>query len=235
MTQRPESLPPPTWMPAGARTLRIDVRRALIPLSLGVLAILYFVLGVSIVAVTVLAILVPALYVAAAVYVRRRAPTFEAEFNRRLQSGDLQGLSALYRDAKLLRLLAPEHWMLSRLGLLLLLRRQYREAEGVLEEAWEMSPRRWRVHLLGPLVQVKHALGEWDDLLVLAEQWRQRALFPGSANLYLAAALLARNPPECGRARELLDEAHGALGASDRALMDALRARVAALESPDAT
>lgn len=226
MPPNPKPMPPPTWMPSGARSLRIDVRKAMIPISLGVLAILYFVLGVSLAIVAVLTLVVPGLYIGSAVYVRRQAPKFEAEFNRLLQAGDIKGLTAHYRGARLLRILAPEHWMLSRLGLILLLRGQHREAEGILEEAWEMAPKGWRQHLLGPLSRVKYELGEWEDLRALAEQWRQRSLFAGSANIYLAAALMERDPPQLERARELVDEARGSLGTSERALCEKVAAKI---------
>ncbi|TVR03971.1 MAG: hypothetical protein EA398_03185 [Deltaproteobacteria bacterium] len=216
-------------MPSGARSLRIDARRALIPVSLGVLAILHFVLGVPLWVVAGLAILVPLLYLASALYVRREAPRFEDTFNRLLQVSDVKGLTALYRSSRLLRLLAPDHWVLARLGIILTLRGQFREAEGVLEESWELAPKAYRLHLLGPMVRVKYELEAWGDLRALAEQWRQRSLFPGAANVYLAAALLEQPTPEATRARELLDEAEGSLAATERVLCASVRERLEAL------
>ena len=217
---------PPTWMPRASQGLVVDVRRAIIPASLSLLALLWFGLAVPWWVLVLAALVVPSGYFAATVYVHRKWPAFEAEFNQHLMAGNVDALWNLYRDARLLRWLAPPHRAKLRLGMVLSLRGDHRRACEVLEAAWVLAPRQKRAELLGPLVRVKHALGDVDDLRPLAEQWRQHALFPGPASLYVAAAMLA-DPRETDTARalELLDEAVPGLSEEDRERARALRAR----------
>ena len=219
-------IPPPTWMPTGNRGFRVDVRRALIPLSLAVMCFLAF--GVKVPGWVLLfaALVVPAFYAWSAVYVTRNMRPFETEFNARLTHGDVNGLWTLYRDARLLRLLAPSWVMLAKLGLILTLRGEFRSANGVLEEAYEMSPKSRRVDLLGPLARTKYELGDFESLQQIASQWKARSLFPGSAHVYLAAAYVEDPREDSEQARALLDEIQSGLPEREKALAASLRDRL---------
>jgi len=202
-------LPPPSWMPSASATPHIDRRQLVIPGSLLALATLHFVLGAPLALTAVLATLVPLGYAAASVYVLRHLPRFESRFNALVIDGDLDALWSHYRAARLLRWSAPPWIMLSKLGLILTLRRQYRAANGVLEEAYVRAPRRRRADLLGPLARVKLEVGDMESLKEIATQWRARTMFPGPASLYLAAAYAADPREEPGAAEALLDEIGG--------------------------
>lgn len=215
-------MPPPTWTPGGVRPLRVDGRALTIPLSLVVLATLFFVLRVPLVVIAPLSFLVPALYVASSVYVARRLPAFEHEFNRLLVRADADSLWRLYQRERLLRFCAPAWLILTKLGLILTLRGQFRAASGVLEEAYERSPKRRRADLLGPLARAKYELGDIDALRELASQWRARSPFPGAASVYLAAAYAADPREDRSEALELLEEVGGGLSADERRLRDRL-------------
>lgn len=211
-------------MPRDSRGLHVDGRRAIIPLSLTLLAVLWFAIEVPWWVLLPASLIVPVGYFVATLYVHRKWPAFESRFNQHLMAGDVDALWATYRDARWLRLLAPPYRAKSRLGLVLSLRGDFRRAEEVLESAWELAPKSRRGELLGPLARVKHELGEVEDLRALSEEWRVRSLFPGAANLYLAAAML-RDPRETdvARAVELLDEAESGLSAADRERAAGLR------------
>lgn len=214
-------------MPARSGGLIIDASRAIIPLSLATLALLAFGFHVPWFIVGPLTLVVPLLYIGAAVYAHRELPKFERAFNRLAMQGDAEKMWSLYRDARLLRLAAPAYRMRAKLGLILSLRGDHRRAERVLEEAWERAPKSRRVELLGPLARAKYEVGDVDSLRVLAEQWRQRSLFPGAANVYLAAALL-ESSDDHERARELIDETEGRLSGEDAELAASLRASLQA-------
>ena len=111
---------PPTWMPRASQGLVVDVRRAIIPASLSLLALLWFGLAVPWWVLVLAALVVPSGYFAATVYVHRKWPAFEAEFNQHLMAGNVDALWNLYRDARLLRWLAPPHRAKLRLGMVLL-------------------------------------------------------------------------------------------------------------------
>ena len=219
-------LPPPSWTPTENRGLRIDVRRALIPFSLALLCFLAFGLRVPGWMLLVAALIVPSFYAWSAVYVTKNLRPFETQFNSRLTHGDVDGLWALYRDARLLRYLAPSWMMLAKLGLILSLRGEFKSANGVLEEAYELSPRRRRVDLLGPLARTKYELGDFEALQEIASQWRARSLFPGSANVYLAAAYVEDPREDSEQARPLLDEIHSGLPKQESELAAALLERI---------
>lgn len=204
----------------------MDVRRALIPFSLAVLCFLAFGLHVPGWVLFVTALIVPGFYAWSAYYVTKNLRPFETEFNARLMHSDIDGLWVTYRDARLLRYLAPPWIMLSKLGLILSLRQEFKSANGVLEEAYELSPRARRVDLLGPLARAKYELGDFEALQEIASQWRARSLFPGSANVYLAASYVEDPREDSEQARELLDEIQSGLPQREARLAESLRERL---------
>ncbi len=219
-------LPPPTWTPSGNRGFHVDLRRAIIPASLGILVVLAFVVHVKPWILVLASLVVPLFYAGSAWYVHRNLKPFEAAFNGMLTRGDTDGLWRLYRDARGLRLLAPAWVMHSKLGLILSLRGEHKAANGILEEAYELSPKVRRADLLGPLARTKYQLGDFEALQALASQWRARSLFPGAANLYLAAAYVEDPREDSSQAIELLDEIRGGLGTEETELAEKLRARI---------
>lgn len=218
-------LPPPSWMPSSNRGLHVDLRRAVIPLSLAILAIMAFVLHVPVWLLVLSSLVVPAFYGWSAWYVHRKMRPFEAEFTGLLTRRDVDGLWHLYREAKLLRFLAPSWVMLSKLGLILSLRGDHKAANTVLEEAYELSPKTRRADLLGPIARTKYALGDFTSLKDIASQWKARSLFPGAANVYLAAAYVEDPREDSAEAAQLLDEIRGGLSSEETQLAERLSAR----------
>lgn len=219
----PVELPPPNWTPNKPRGLRVDGRRLIVPGSLVILTLLFFGLRVPFWLIVPLALVVPGFLFWAGWYLRKELPPFERAFSLQLQRGDVRALQRLWGEHRVLRWLMPP-WMRDvKLGMILMLQGRHRHAERMLEEAWDAAPPAARTQLLGPMVRVKHALGEYEDLRVLSSQWRQRSLFPGTANLYLAAAMLEQ--PGCERdvVEELLADASDGLAEPERALLNDLR------------
>jgi hypothetical protein len=159
--------------------------------------------------------------------VRKHWQPFEQHFNRLLMVGDVDALWEHYDSARLLRTIAPPYAVMLRRGLLFSLRGEHRLANASLDEAWELSPPRERAALLGPMTRAKYETGDIDGVRVLAEQWRQRAVFPGPPSVYLAAACLADPREDAGRVDELLSEAMPHLGGADLVLAESIQARAA--------
>ncbi len=197
----------------------------MIPLSLLVLMLLAFGFHVAFWVLGVAATIVPVGLIVSSVLVAKRLPRFEMSFNRHMQRGDAGAMRELYRGATFLRLMAPADRMLAKKGMIRLQEGDVRSAEELLEDAYDMAPRSRKAELLGPLARVKYQMERFDELGEIAEQWRQRSLFTGPANVYLAAACLKELPPDRARARELIEEAEGALGKADSALATALLAQ----------
>jgi hypothetical protein len=137
---------------------------------LATLALLAFGFHVPWFIVVPLGCVVPLLYLAGAVYASRALPEFEREFNRRTMRGDVAGLWTLYRDARWLRWVAPTYRMRSKLGLILSLRGEHRNADRVLDEAWVLAPKHRRAELLGPLARTKYAVGDHEALGALIDR-----------------------------------------------------------------
>ncbi len=164
--------------------------------------------------------------VGAAMAVRARLQPFERDFAMAAQSGEVARMKQVWARATVLRAFAPKWMMLPRRGLIETTAGDHRAAEETLEEAWLATPPMRREALLGPLCRVKYAVGEFADLKELAEEWRVRALFPGSANLYLAVACIEWAEPDLERARSLLDEVDSSLGPVEQELATRIRARL---------
>ena len=218
------TLPPPSWLPRGASGLRIDVKQAMIPISLALLALLAFGFRAPTYVVVICALVLPVTLIGGMFYVIKALPGFELQFTRTLQTGNTQALKDHLAKAPLLRFFAPAYRMQSKRGLILLMDGRYREANEALEDAYLRAPPGRRASLLGPIAQVKYHLEEYDQLLEIAEQWRARALYPGAANVYLAAAHIHDIHPDPGLARELLDEVEGSLSPSEAKVAEKLRA-----------
>ena len=209
---------PPSWRPQGNRGMRLELQHALVPLSLVILALLAFVVRVPWAWLVPVAIAVPVLQISARWYLWRRLPAFERAFNTYLQVGDLRGMLEVWRRSTLLRWVMPSWMRDMRLGMMYLVQERYQHAERLLEEAYDAAPPSQRVQLLGPLARTKYALQDWVDLRAISEQWKQRAPYPGTANLYLAASLLNLPGGDSERADQLLGEAEGWLSDAERKL-----------------
>lgn len=215
-------MPPPTWRPRGSRGVRVSIRHALIPISLLFLMVLAFGFHLHFWILAVVAMVVPVSLVVSSIMLSKRLPRFEMEFNRFMQRGDISGMQKLYKESLFLQLMAPTDKMLAKKGMIYLESGDIRTAEELLEDAYDIAPPNRKANLLGGLARVKYQMGRFDELQEIAEQWRQRSLFPGSANVYLAAALLKSVQPDPEFARELLTEAKGSLAEQDRKLADVL-------------
>lgn len=218
-------LPPPEWSPSNARGGHFDWRKLLMPASLTLLVFLYFLFHTPLWVIAPLALLAPGFTIWSQTKLKRDLPEFERQFSLHMQRQDVRALGKLWRDSRMLRWLMPPWLRDVRLGMIFSLSGRHRHAERLLESAWISAPAQARAQLLGPLVRVKYAVGEYEDLWILARQWRQHAMFPATANLYLAAAMLERADCDQDDVEELLSEASSSsLTPQDQALHDELEA-----------
>jgi len=214
----------PTWRPGRGRGLRIELRYAVLLVWLIVLALASIAFQLPQVLVLTLAAVFSVFYATFIYMTDRSFRAFDREFSYAIARGDMDEALGMYRDARFLRMLTPAYRMLTKFGLLLVVKQRFQAANDVLEEAYEASPARDRGALLGPLVKVKYALGMHDQVVEIASQWRKHSGFPGAPELYLAAGLYGRDGDDASREVErLLDRAEGALGSDERELARRLR------------
>lgn len=188
---RSPSAPPSAWSPRGAGGLRVDLRLAFVPVSLGLLAVATLVLQWPVPVLIVLAVGMPLFWFAVQAWTARSYRAFERDFNLALATGDHDGLVKMVRAARWLRAFGPRDRMLSRYGLVLSLHGAWRGAEQALEEAWIVSRPQDRTRLLGPLARVKFELESWDELRSIAHQWGRRAQrLPGPQMYEVALAAI---------------------------------------------
>lgn len=198
---------PPAWMPSQAMGVQLDVRWLTLLVSLGTVLGAAWILRWPQWLVMVLAIALPAAGTGLRIWSMRRFRDLEQEFNMRMIAGDSGGMLRVYGRIHRLSLLLPSWMVKAKLGLIFVSRQQWAAAERALEECWASCPPNERVKLSGPLARTKYELGRWEDLLVIAEQWRERSPFAGQPSLYLAVAHAHSHHGEVSLVSLLLDEA----------------------------
>lgn len=224
--------PPPSWSPRGSGGLRVDLRLALIPVSLGLLAVATLVLEWPLPALLGIAFGLPLLWFAVQTWTARAWRAFERRFNLALATGDHDALVQMVRGAWWLRAFGPRDRMLSRYGLVLTLHGAWRGAEQALEEAWVLSRPAERARLLGPIARVKLELDAWDELRSIAHQWAQRAGRLPGPRMYDAVLGAVSGERTVADARDAVRALAAEGGASDRTLAEALDAKLASMTSP---
>ncbi|MEO1268908.1 MAG: tetratricopeptide repeat protein [Myxococcota bacterium] len=163
---------PDTPPPANNHRLQLDMKRALIPISLLVFFVLYFYVRVPIWGLAILMLWIPLYYMGVPIYTRYRWTLFEKEFAYRFPQQDYKGLLAYYRSQWFLRQFGPKAPMLGKLGLIYSAMGRYRDAERILEAAVRFAIPGTGEKFMLNLAHVKYELGKYNE----ARQLYQRLL-----------------------------------------------------------
>ncbi len=186
-------------------SLRIEWRRALIPLSLIVMIVLRVAFNAPLWALSLACLWIPIYYIGYPRLLSKRWTAFEKAFALRFQRGEYKQLLELYEGEWFLRRFGPRAEMLGKLGLIFSAMERYREAEQALERAIEEAPPSARDRLYFNLANVKFELGKHED----AEQI-YRTLKPQSPYRHAAQTQLALIDLSQGRrvpvARQILQQ-----------------------------
>ena len=219
---------PPTWQPRQAGGgVHVEMGTLAMAISLGLLVAVTLLARPPFWVVLMMGLGFPAVGIALRFWAVRRYDEVEQEFNLRMMANDAEGMLRAYRKARTWSLFVPAYRTQSKLGMIYLLRERWKEAERVLEEAYEITPPRLRSRLLGPLATAKFEVGSFSDLFQIASQWRERTPTPGPASAYLAAAMVETGEGDRAQVDALLQEAGGALRPREqRAVEHARRKRV---------
>ena len=202
--------------------IEFEAKGLLIPISLGIMALLRFMFGVPLWILAMMCVWIPLYFLGYPALVRRRWLVFEKEFALRFQRGEYKKLLDFYKDQWFLRRFGPKPEMLGKLGLIYAAMERYRDAEQAFERAIEEAAKGQRERLYFNLANVKFELGKYDD----AEQI-YRTLKPSSPYRHASQTHLAIIDVHQGRrldvARTILKQerarAHGPLRARiDQAL-----------------
>ena len=147
------------------RAWKLDWRRALIPISLLVLFVLYYGFHAPIWVLLIICLWIPLFYIALPMYRRRRWEQFEATFARRFQRGEHKTLLEEYRKQWFLRRFGPRFEMLSKLGLIYSALEKYRHAEQAFEQAIQACETLVPQQLFFNLANVKFELEKYDEAM----------------------------------------------------------------------
>ncbi len=213
----------PTWMPASSSGLRVDGRWILLLMSLGLVLLVALLFSWPRWALIALAIALPSAGFGARMWCLRRYSELEREFNMKMVAGDTAGMLRAYRQLKRISLALPPWLVQAKLGMIFSVKEEWAESERVLEETYEQAPARARVRLMGPLARAKYELGRYDDLLVLAGEWRTRTPFAGQPSLYLAIGHAYASAGERRLVERLVEEAGDASQTLEKRLADEAR------------
>jgi tetratricopeptide (TPR) repeat protein len=204
--------------------LQIDLRRALIPLSLLVMFILTFYFKVSPWVLAVFILWMPAYYIAWPMLMRRKWHRFEQTFAQKFQQRDFKGLLELYKANWLLRKFGPRVEMLTKLALIYTGMEKFREAEQALERAIDMTPAAQRDRLYFNLANVKYELGKYEQAEQMYKALRKNSPFRHSIQAQLALIHIQRGE-DVEEARAILEKELGhASGPLKARIEQALRA-----------
>ena len=204
----------------------IDWSRALVPLSLGFFALLYFWFEVPLWVLGLLVLWIPIYYLGFPIVVRRRWQSFEREFETRRAGGNYNELLAFFESQRFLRQFGPEANMLGRLGQIYLGLDKAREAEAILERVQRAAPVEARPHFLVDLAHARFLQGKYDEASQMYTRILSRAPHQALARTRLAIIDLHK-----GRrtevARRTLEQALGSVDDEDRARIEAALSRAA--------
>ena len=172
-------------------------RVAPIPISIGLLLMLHYVVGVPLWIVACCFVWIPLYYVAYPALLRKKWTQFEKVFARDFQRGAHKKLLTRYKKSWFLRRFGPRAEMLGKLGLIYAAMSRNREAEQALERAVDEAKGIHRDRLLFNLANVKFELGKREDAAAY-----YRALRPTSPYRHAAATHLAILDMQAGRRTE---------------------------------
>ena len=182
----------------GRSKIKLEWRRALLPASLIVMALLRFVFHVPLWVLAILCGWIPAYYLLYPAMLRKKWKSFEKEFAMRFQRGEYKQLLELYKKQWFLRRMGPRAEMLGKLGLIYSALERYRDAEQSLERAIEATPSAQRDRLYFNLANVKFELGKHQ-----AAEQIYRSLKPSSPYRHASQTHLAIIDMHQGRRTEV--------------------------------
>ena len=183
--------------------IQIEWKRALLPLSLLVLIVAYFIFEVPIWALALFSLWIPLYYVVFPRLLRKRWNDFDKEFAIKFQQGRHKELLEEYRDQWFLRKFGPQSEMLGKLGLIYSALDKYREAEQALERALDHAEKGQKQRFFFNLANVKFELSKYEDAEQIYRALESSGPYAHSARTHLALIdlQLDRNEEE---AREVL-------------------------------
>jgi len=198
---------------------------ALLPISLGIITLVYFKWRPSLLILGILCAVLPAYLVLEARYVANRRRVFERDFNLKLQRGDKEGLRSVLGELGLFRWVAPPGFLEEKRGLVATLEKDWEGAEEYLERAYlKTGNENQRQVLLPAILRVKYEIGSWEEAEEIGTQLVEQTPFATSSHLFLGL-IKVRRPEERDEGVELLTAAAEGLAGDDQA-----RARAALTE-----
>lgn len=204
------------WVPSRSVGLQIEVRRALIPLSCGMIVLVWLALRPPLLVMLLLASALPLTLLMGLLALRRRQAPFEREFSRLIQKEDSDSLNALIAKSKAIRWFSPPGYIDAKRGLVAALQSNWPQAAILLERAYVRSREREREQLLPSILRAKYETGEWEEATEIAHMVIDRSPIPGTAELFLGL-ITVRQPENRTEGISLLKKAAESLGGEDRA------------------
>lgn len=225
-------------MPPGAGRFTFRLEYALIPLSLAAMGIAAFIFGATRNQLLAIALVLPLLPFAATIAGHRAWRSAEKAVTSRVLRRDIAGALVVIRRAWLARMLGPRHLFLSRYAMLHSLAGEWHRASALLDDAWVAAPAMRRSELLPQIARAKYESAQWQQLALLASDWRRVMPASPSARVYAAAAALFGPAADAATATELIRDLSG-LSADQAAVLqrlnDVLRKANAASSWSDST
>lgn len=203
--------------------LSIDWHKALIPLSLLTMFILWTQFQAPVWVLALFSLWIPIYYIGYPWYLQRKWTDFDKTFAMKFQKGDYRDLLEYYRRQWFLRKLAPRPMMLSKLALIYSAMEKFREAEQVLEQALEMARTGQRDRLFFNLANVKYELGKYDEAEQMYRALKKGSPYGHSVRTQLALIELHRGDHTDEARRYLEQEEENATGPTKDRIRDALR------------
>lgn len=217
------------WVPK-TNVLTVNLRMALLPISLGVITLVYFRWRPNLLILGLLCAVLPVYLILEARYVASRRRTFERDFNLNLQRGDIGGLNSTLRRLGLFRWVAPPGFLEEKRGLVATLRKDWEKAEEHLERAYlKTASESQRNALLPAILRVKYEIGSWEEAEQIGSQVVGQTPFATSSHLFLGL-IKVRRPADRQEGIDLLNAAVEGLAGDDQA-----RARAALNEMSEKT
>lgn len=185
--------------------LEIDWRRALIPLSLGIMFLMVFYFNTPLWVMVIFLMWMPLYYMAYPWYLEKRWLAFEREFALLFQQRNFKGLLEFYRENWFLRKFGPRGEMLTKLSLIYSGMEKYRESEQVLEQAIELTAAPHRDRLYYNLANVKYELGKYDEAEQMYKALNRGTPFGQTVRVQLALIHLQQGK-SVEKARQTLEQ-----------------------------
>lgn len=210
---------------ATSSSIQIDWQRAMLPLSLLVLVLAYFIFSVPLWVLALFTMWIPVYYLVYPSYLRKKWGEFDKEFAGKFQKGQYKELLEMYREQWFLRKFGPKAEMLGKLALIYSAMEKYREAEQALERALDHAGPGQKQRLFFNLANVKFELSKYEDAEQIYRALKKGTPYAHSARTHLALIDLKRGR-HIEQARELLAGARESASGATRERIDRVLAAV---------